>query len=71
MQPDLLLCFVKEIGVDLGANMINRDVNTNCESIWSSDGDSFFILLYIHHILYIFILYGLYIIYLKNNRTTL
>ena len=43
MQPDLLLCFVKEIGVDLGANMINRDVNTNCESIWSSDGDSFFI----------------------------
>ena len=67
MQPDLLLCFVEEIGVDLGANMINRDMNTNCESIWSSDGDSFFILLYIiHHILYIFKLYVLYIIHLKK-----
>ena len=67
MQPDLLLCFVEEIGVDLGANMVNRDMNTNCESIWSSDGDSFFILLYIiHHILYISKLYVLYIMHLKK-----
>ena len=62
MQPDLLLRFVKEIGVDLGANMINRDVNTNCESIWSSDGDSFFILLYIIHHIFLNCMY--YILYI-------